>query len=163
MTTNEQNVESPMVSRREVIRVGLAAASLLDLWSCQSTKGSQADLVKAHRNLRSTLDHMTEDELREARLASIARRIENRSMELVEEHDEFRDMFDALVRDRGTTQMQLKELISAFGRRRTEQRNGLLQVQDELRAELTPEEWTEAVEVLTQTKRALVRPPIIEG
>ena len=161
--TVEQDVETSVVSRREALRVGLAAASLLVLWGCQSSKGSRADLDKAHRSLRRTLDNIAEDDHRQARLASIARRIENRSKELVEEHDEFRARFDALSRDRETTEAQLEELVSAFGSRRTSQRNDLMHLQDELRAELTAEEWVQAVESLTQTQQAYARPPVSEG
>jgi len=163
MMTVAQDIETSRVSRREAMRVGLAAASLLVVWGCQSLKGSRADLDKAHRSLRRTLDNIAEDDHRQARLASIARRIENRSRELVEEYDEFRASFDALSRDRETTQTQLQELVSVFTDRRTTQRNSLLYLQDELRAELTSEEWDQAVEALLETKRALARPPVSEG
>ncbi len=159
----EQDVERSRVSRRQAIRIGLATASLLVLSSCQSPKGSGADLDKAHRSLRRTLDNIAGDDNQQARLASIARRIENRSRELVEEHDEFRARFDALSRDRDTTAAELDELVSEIAGRRTAQRNELLHLQDELRAELTAEEWAEAVKVLTQTKHAIARPPVSEG
>jgi len=161
--TVDQDVETPMVSRREALRTWLATASLLVLSGCQSLKGSGADIEKAHRSLRRTLDDIADGELQEARLASIARRIENRSREFIEEHDEFRAMFDAVSRDRDTTDAQLEDLVGDFARRRTAHRNQLFQLQDELRAELTADEWTEAVEALTQTKQALARPPVSEG
>ena len=94
--TVAQRAGTSMVSRREALRVGLAAASLLVLWGCQSSRGSQADLDEAHRSLRRTLDTIAEDDHRQARLASIARRIGNRSRDLVQEHDEFRARLDAL-------------------------------------------------------------------
>ena len=159
--TTEKGLDTSVVSRRDILRVGLATASLLLLSGCQSA--SKTDLDNANRSLRRTLDDIAGDDHQEARLASIARRIQNRSRDLVEEHDEFRARFDALTRDRDTTDARLDELIGDFAERRTAHRNELLHLQDELRAELTAEQWAEAVEALTRTKRAIARPPLSEG
>jgi len=119
------------VSRREFIRASLGAAALLALGGCATFRRS-SDLDKAYSNLQGTLDDLTDDEVRQSRLASIARRIENRCREVVE----------------------------SFAARRTKQRNELFVLQDELRRELTEEEWASAVEALNKTREAYTRPKV---
>ena len=147
------------VSRREFIRAGLGAAALLALGGCATFRRS-SDLDKAYSNLQGTLDDLTDDEVRQSRLASIARRIENRCRELTEEHEEFRDRFHSLSRKRNTTTAELDEVVESFAARRTKQRNELFVLQDELRRELTEEEWALAVEALNQTQEAYSRPNV---
>jgi chromosome segregation ATPase len=145
------------VNRREFIRAGLGAAALLALGGCATFRRS-SDLDKAYSNLQETLDDLTDDEVRQSRLASIARRIENRCRELIQEHEEFRDRFHSLSRKRNTTTAELDEVVESFAARRTKQRNELFLIQDELRQELTEEEWASAVEALNKTQEAYTRP-----
>jgi chromosome segregation ATPase len=147
------------VSRRAFVRAGLAAAALVALGGCSMFRRS-SDLDTAYSDLQKTLDNLTEDEVRQSRLASIARRIENRCQELTQEHDEFRDRFDSLSRNRDTTSAELVEVVEGFAARRTTQRNELFRLQDELRRELTEEEWDLAVDALAQTQEAYTRPKV---
>ena len=147
------------VSRRAFVRAGLAAAALVALGGCSMFRRS-SDLDTAYSDLQETLDKLTEDEVRQSRLASIARRIENRCQELTQEHDEFRDRFDLLSRNRDTTSADLVEVVEGFAARRKTQRNELFRLQDELRRELTEEEWDLAVDALAQTQEANTRPRV---
>jgi len=147
------------VNRREFIRAGLGAAALLALGGCATFRRS-SDLDKAYSNLQETLDNLTDDEVRQSRLASIARRIENRCQELTQEHEEFRDRFHSLSRNRDTTSAELDKVVEGFSARRTKQRHELFLIQDELRKELTEEEWALAVQALNQTQEAYSRPKV---
>ena len=150
----------PPVSRREFLRVATAAAALLALGGCATFRGSSA-LDKAYSDLQETLEDIAEDDdVRQSRLASIGRRIENRCRELTQEHDEFREQFHTLSRNRDTASADLSEVVGGFTARRTQQRNELLRMQDELRNELTEKEWALAVEPLNETQEAYTRPTV---
>ena len=157
---SEPDANNASVSRRKLLRVGLAAAALLVVAGCTSFRGTTNDLDKAYRNLQDTLDGIAEDDKQQAQLASIARRIDNRCRELTQEHDEFRERFDALSRQRKTDSADLYALTDDFVRRRTQQRNELLSLQDELRRELTEDEWILAAEALTAKQAAYARPSV---
>ena len=77
------------VSRREFFNVGLAAAALLALTGCASFRGSKSDLDKATTDLRKLLEGFEGDGARQARLASIGHRIENRCREVIELKSDF--------------------------------------------------------------------------
>jgi septal ring factor EnvC (AmiA/AmiB activator) len=158
--TSESDSNKASVSRRELLRAGLAAAALLVVAGCTSFRSSPNDLDKAYRNLQDTLDDIAEDDKQQAQLASIARRIGNRCRELTQEHDEFRERFDALSRKRKTDSAELSALTEGFARRRTKQRDELLSLQDELRRELTQDEWILAAEALTVKQAAYARPSV---
>ena len=157
--TGETTSGVPPVSRREFLRVAMAAAALLALGGCATFRGSSA-LDKAYSDLQETLDDIAEDDVRQGRLASIARRIENRCRELTQEHDEFREQFHTLSRNRDTASADLSEVVDGFTARRTQQRNELLRMQDELRNELTEKEWALALESLNETQEAYTRPTV---
>jgi septal ring factor EnvC (AmiA/AmiB activator) len=153
-------VAASTVSRRETLRIALTAAALLLVAGCSMFRKSDSDLDTAYRNLRDTLDGIARDDSQQDRLVSIAQRIEKYCRELTREHNEFREQFDALSRKRDTTSSELDELAEGFAARRTVERNDLLRMQDELRAELTEAEWIKAVEALNQTQEAYARPTI---
>lgn len=134
--SQENNFDMTPIGRRDALRIGLASAALFAISGCAIFKGSKSDMDKALEGLQETLDGFGEDEVRQSKLTSIARRIENRCRELIQEHEEFSDTFDKLSIKRGTTSNQLHEFVNGFASRRTEQRNSILRLQDELRLEL---------------------------
>jgi len=160
--TGDQSFEltASTISRRETLRITLAASALLLVAGCGMFRKSDGDLDKAYRDLQETLDGIAKNDSQQDRLISIAQRIENHCRELTREHDEFRVQFDALSRERDTTSAELDELAEGFATRRTVERNDLLRMQDELRAELTEAEWIKAVGALNQTQEAYTRPTI---
>ena len=122
-----------------------------------------ADLIVHQASTRRNQTPFTDiptDGIRQSRLASIAQQIEKHCQELTREHDEFRQEFDTLSRKRDTTSSELNELVEGFATRRTTERNELLRMQDELRAELTETEWIKVVKALNQTLEAYARPKI---
>jgi len=151
---------SKALDRREALRIALATSALLLVSGCGSFRKSESSLDKAYRNLHETLDAIATDDIRQDRLVSIARQIEKHCQELTREHDEYRHQFDALSSKRDTTSSELTELTDGFATRRTAERDELLRIQDELRAELTEQEWTTAVKALDQTREAYARPQI---
>jgi hypothetical protein len=158
--TSQSDSNKESVSRRQLLRAGLATAVLLVLAGCSSFRGSANDLDKAYRNLQDTLDDIAEDDKQQAQLASIARRINNRCRELIQEHDEYRERFDALSRKHNTDAAELYALTEGFTSRRTKQRNELFRLQDELRRELTEDEWLLAAEALAVKQAAYSRPSV---
>lgn len=129
------------VSRRVFLNVGLAAASVLALTGCTAFRGSQGDLDKATIDLRDLLDGFEGDAARQARLASIGHRIENRCREVIELKTGFTRRLDALSRRRETSSAELIALVEDFSVHRVKYREELFGVQDELRQALTREEW----------------------
>jgi hypothetical protein len=136
------------VSRREFFNVGLAAAALLALTGCATFRGSKSDLDKATTDLRNLLNGFEGDGARQARLASIGHRIENRCREVIELKSDFTQRLAALSRRRETPSAELTALVEDFSVRRATYRDELLGVQDELWQALTREEWDQAVQVL---------------
>ena len=143
------------VSRRDAIRISLAAASLLIVAGCQSN--SAKALESATRDLRKTLDGMAANDVQSARLASISRRLESRSRELMEDHLEFQGNFDTLSILPEVSSADLKRLGTAYQARRITLRNDLLRLQDELRVELTAEEWEKVVDALNKKAKSVTR------
>ena len=137
------------VNRREFLNVGLAGAALLALTGCATFQGlKKSDLDKATTDLRKLLEGFEGDGARQARLASIGHRIENRCREVIELKSDFTQRFADLSRRRETPSAELKALVEDFSVRRATYRDELLGVQDELRQALTREEWDQAVQVL---------------
>ena len=147
-------------NRREIVVAGMAIATLQLLTGCSTIGLGGSDLDKAYSKLDKALAGMGGGDAREARLASIARRIATRCRELTHEHEEFREQFDALSRKRETAASELNQLVEGFYARRTKQRNELLHEQNKLRKELTREEWAIAAEALAYTQEAYTRPSI---
>ena len=148
------------LDRREALRIALATSALLLVSGCGSFRKSESSLDKAYRDLQETLDDIAADDIRQDRLVSIAQQIEKRCQALTREHDEFRQQFDALSRQRDTTSSELTELAEGFATRRTVERDELLRMQDELRAELTEAEWIKAVKALNEIQKANIRAKI---
>ena len=136
------------VNRREFFNVGLAGAALLALSGCASFRGSKSDLDKATTDLRKLLESFGGDGARQARLASIGHRIENRCQEVIELKSDFIRRMGDHSRRRETPSTELTALVDDFSVRRVTYREELLGVQDELRQALTEEEWDQAVQVL---------------
>jgi hypothetical protein len=148
------------LNRREALRISLASSALLLIAGCSVFKKSESDLDKAFRNLRTTIDSFSADTDQQARLISIAERIEKSCRDLTYEHDTFINLFEAEAQQREISSTVLDEIVEGFGQRRTVERDQLLRIQDELRAELTEQEWKTAVEALDQTREAYTRPKI---
>ncbi len=145
------------VSRREFFNVGLAAAAMLSLTGCASFRGSKSDLEKATTKLRELLESFEGDGARQARLASIGHRIENRCREVIELKADFIRRMGDLSRRRETPSSELTALVEDFSIRRVRYREELLGVQDELRQTLTQAEWDQAVQVLNAGADAFSR------
>ena len=146
------------VNRREFLNVGLAGVALLALTGCATFQGSKkSDLDKATTDLRKLLEGFKGDGARQARLASIGHRIENRCREVIELKSDFTQRFADLSRRRETPSAELKALVEDFSVRRATYRKELLGVQDELRQALTREEWDQAVQVLNSGLDAFSR------
>ena len=158
--TSGEGGASSSFTRREMVVAGVAVAALQLVSGCSTLGFGGSDLDKAYSKLDKALVGMGGGDAREARLASIARRIANRCRELTHEHEEFREQFDTLSRKRETASSELNQLVEGFYARRTKQRNELLHAQDELRKELSHEEWTIAAEALAYTQDAYARPTI---
>lgn len=152
-----------MLSRREALRISLASSALLLITGCSSLRKSESEQDKAFRKLRSTLDSLAGDTEQQARLISIAERIERTSRDLIIEHDDFLEQFEGAARKRETESATLATIVAGFDKRRARQRNDLLQIQDELRAELTEQEWALAIEALNRKTEAIKRPQIGSG
>jgi len=148
---------APCVNRREFLNVGLAAAAMLAFTGCASFRGSKSDLDKATTDLRNLLNGFEGDGARQARLASIGHRIENRCREVIELKSDFTRRMGDLSRRRETPSSELTALVEDFSVRRATYRKELLGVQDELRQALTREEWDQAVQVLNSGADAFSR------
>ena len=146
------------VSRRDFFNIGLAGAALLALSGCASIRGpKKSDLDKATTDLRNLLEGFEGDGARQARLASIGHRIENRCREVVELKSDFIRRMGNLSRRRATPSSELTALVEDFSVRRVKYREELFGVQDELRQELTQAEWVQAVQVLNSGAHAFSR------
>jgi hypothetical protein len=136
------------VNRRQFLNAGLAAAALLALSGCASFRGSKSELDKTTTDLRNLLDSFKGDGARQARLASIGHRIENRCREIIELKSDFVRRMGDLSRRRETPSSELTALVEDFSVRRVKYREELFGVQDELRQALTKEEWDQALQIL---------------
>ena len=153
-------VASSTISRRETLRITLAASALLLVAGCGVFRKSDSDLDKAFSKLRATLDEIAANPDQQERLIAIAGQIETACRALINEHDAFVEQFEGDARLRDTSSSVLEQVVEGFAERRTEHRNQLLVLQDELRAELTAQEWTTAVKALNQTQDAYTRPKV---
>ena len=86
--------------RRELLRLMLAASLIVT--GCTGFR-SDTELELYQEQLRALLDSLAEEPVERIQLASIGRRIEIRSRDLVAEHAEFRESFDSLMRTRGAS------------------------------------------------------------
>ena len=149
---------APGVNRRQFLNIGLASATLLALSGCASVRGpKKSDLDKATTDLRNLLESFEGDGARQARLASIGHRIENRCREVIELKADFIRRMGDLSRNRETPSAELTALVEDFSVRRVKYREELLGVQEELRQALTKEEWDQAVEILNSGADAFSR------
>jgi len=146
----------PAVSRRDALRITLAAAAMMVVAGCQTSPGS-SELEAANKALRNTLEGMPASKERRARLVAIARRIETQSEAMLDDFRAFYDEFDKASIDRTVSGAELERMGREFQTRRVAQRNEMLELQDELRAELTDEEWQEVVETLNRKAASLTR------
>ena len=141
-------IASSGVNRREFLNVGLAGPALLILSGCASFRGSKSELEKATSDLRKLLESFGGDGARQARLASIGHRIENRCQEVIELKTDFIRRMGDLSRRRETPSAELTALVDDFSVRRVTYREELLGVQEELRQALNKAEWDQAIEIL---------------
>ncbi len=152
----------PVVSRRDALRVSLASAALLVVAGCQAG-GRSKQLESASEELRRTIKGMSENDVERVRLASIARRLEARSRELLVDYREFQADFDTLSINRDVSSSELSRMTDEYQARRIAGRNDLLRLQDDLRAELTADEWDEVVDVLNRKAQSIARTPLEKG
>lgn len=148
------------IDRRDALRISLAASALLLITGCSVFRKSGSDLDNAFTALRETLDEIATDADQQERLIAIAGQIETACRALTNEHDAFVEQFEGDARLRDTNSSALEQVVEGFAERRTKHRNQLLVLQDELRGELTEQEWSTAVEALNQTQEAYTRPKV---
>ena len=153
----------PVVSRRDALRVSLASAALLVVAGCQAGGSSTAQLESAVKELRKTIEGMSENDVERVRLASITRRLEARSRELLVDYREFQADFDTLSINRDVSSSELSRMTDEYQARRIAGRNDLLRLQDDLRAELTADEWDEVVDILNRKAQSIARTPLEKG
>ena len=151
------------VNRREFLNVGLAGAALLALTGCASFRGSKNEVEAATTDLRNLLGGFEGDGARQARLAAIGLRIENRCQEAIELKLDFIRRMGDLSRRRETPSAELSALVEDFSSRRVTYREELFGVQDELRQSLTKAEWDQAVQVLNSGLDAYVRTRVLRS
>ena len=138
------------LDRRQFLR--LAAASMLVVSACTSTRHG-SDLDTAMDELNQLLDDM--DPAEQQRVSAVARRIQASARELADEHRAFTGNFDHLLRTYDTTEAQLEQLITDYGKRRKQMRDDLLHLQDELHTAMTPDDWSRVVRVLNRAGKSL--------
>ena len=121
-----------------------------------------SDLDRAIAELHRVLGGLTDDQAKTERLSEIAEQISVNAKTLVAQQYKFFDEFDNLSRKADTSEGVLLADIEQYQARRTEQRKRLFRLQDELRAELTDEEWQDVAQVLNRKLDAVARPTISE-
>ena len=141
------------VSRRDALRISVAAAAMLVIGGCKSS-GSSKEIDAASKDLGKALDKIASDDAERAELASIARRIQVGAREMLDDYRDFQGQFDTLSAMRDTTSDKLLDVARKYQARRMKLRNGLFRLQDELRSALTAEEWAEVVAILNRKAAA---------
>ncbi|MGI9343609.1 MAG: hypothetical protein ACR2QV_12230 [Gammaproteobacteria bacterium] len=132
----------------------LAIASMLVISGC-AIRRSETDLEAYRAELRDLLASLASNDADEVTLLSIAQRISIRSGDLVAEHEEFAVSFGALMGERDATEEQLADMVDQHQDRRKWLRDDLLRLQDELHAQLGPDEWVEVTAVLNRKAPAV--------
>ena len=143
------------VTRRDAVRISLAASGLMLVGSCRSTPPSTVAFEEASNELGSVLRRIGEDDVERAELAALGRHIRVRAHEMVGEHREFQRCFDELSVRADIPTERLAALGRTFCMRRIAMRDELLRLQDALRRALSSEEWDEVVRVLNRKARAI--------
>ena len=98
-----ETIETRTISRRETLRITLAASALLLVAGCGRFGKSESDLDKAFTTLRETLDEIATDADQQERLMSIAEQIETACRVLKDEHDTFVEQFEGDARLRASS------------------------------------------------------------
>ena len=150
MNTDTEFIAVKPLDRRRFLK--LAAASMLVVTACTNARHG-SDLDAAMDELNQLLDDM--DPAEQQRVYAVARRIRASARELADEHRAFTENFDDMLKSYDTTEAQLTQLIADYGKRRTQMRDDLLHLQDELHTAMTPDHWAEAVRVLNRAGKSL--------
>ena len=145
----------PELSRRQALRMALATSALLVLEGCGTLRRSELD--QARRDLVHTIAELADDP-REDALRSAAEHIVDAALELYDENEAFIKRFDKQSKDRDVSADQLQNTVNRFELRRGELRRNVLEAQDDLRRELTREEWAQAVQALNRKAKAVLPP-----
>ena len=148
-TDTESNNAKPL-DRRWFLK--LAVASMLVVTACTNTRHG-SDLDAAMSELEQLIDDMDPDD--QQRVTTIAQRIRASARELADEHRTFTGNFDHLLSTYDTTEAKLEQLIVDYGKRRTQMRDDLLRLQDQLHTAMAPEDWAEVVRVLNRAGKSL--------
>ena len=136
------------INRRDFLTISLTAAALVALSGCASFRGSKSDLDQTTTDLRKLLESFEGDSARQARLASIGHKIEERCREGIELVSDFTQKVQAISRRRETPSSELNALEEDYSVWRAKYREELLGVQEELRQALTREEWDQTLQIL---------------
>jgi septal ring factor EnvC (AmiA/AmiB activator) len=160
---NDNSTELDLsLSRRTILKAGLASAALLLVQGC-SVFGSSDELDEAFAQLRSKLLDLEKNTDQESRLIKISKDIEQSCQQMTDEHNQFRASFENSLNDRKVSNDELENLINDFKYRRNKHRDALFAHQDALRAELSEEEWQRVSKSLNQAGKAYTRPTIGES
>ena len=147
--------------------IALATAGCFVASSCSLFDGpvgndSSIALEAASRELFQILDGLDRSAVQEVRLLTIARRIASDARLLIDEQTAFLSDFDRLSRRADVSDSDLLELVDAFAVRRVRVRDELFGLQDQLRAELSTDEWAKVV-VALNTKAHVARINLYEA
>jgi hypothetical protein len=154
MTTEQRNVQEIVqerLSRRDAIRVGIAAATCFFACGCSAFGGeSPSEFEQARRELFQILEGLDKGDVQEVRLLTIARRIGSDAGVLLDEQAAFLSDLDRLCCRADVSGSDLQTLADAFAVRRVQLRNDLFGLQDQLRAELSADEWANVAVALNR-------------
>ena len=146
---SEVEIQQTRLSRREVLRVGVASASLFVVSGC-SLFGGGSELEEARSELVEALKKLEREQPQEVQLLAIARRIGAESRVMVDEHLASLLDLDGLSRNADVSAAELTTFGKSFRAHRNDVLMDLLRLQDELRAELTDEEWPTVVKAINR-------------
>ena len=139
----------PTCTRRDSLRIALAASALTLLGACRSSN-PEKEFAKTSEELTELLERVAKDDVERVELASVARRIRSMARELINDHRQFLTHFDQLTANADVATPDIRRVGERFLARRTKQRDDLLRLQGELRTRLQDEEWDEAVEIMSR-------------
>ncbi len=139
------------MKRRELI-VALAATALALSTGCASMR-SRSEIDGAFLELESLLSRLDPSELEALR--TVVRKMQEDTAQLVETHEGFLRTFNEQALERTTEAQALNALVDDYLVSRREQWDSLLELQDQLKALLPEDAWSEVLGILNRKSRAV--------
>lgn len=137
--------------RREFL-IGLGAISLMLATGC-ATFRSGSELDASFADLDALLNQAPGVD--NDQIATIAKRIRDRSQKLVDTHETFVKTFNDMASNRSVTDKEIQKLGDDYNVDRQIRRNDILHLQDELHAALPPDVWADVLKVLNRKSQAI--------